>query len=83
MNQNNADQWEVIYYTVDEPPEPEIFHSLSVAFAYSQPNQDAAVDWRYTQRADIEARFAAGENTIRVAWSAQMPEQTYVTIRRL
>ena len=83
MNNQNQDQWEVVYQCPGEMPEPEIYRSLSIAFASSQPNQDAEVEWRYTQRADIEARFAAGENDIHVAWSALRPDQTYVIIRRL
>ncbi len=79
-----AVQWEVIYHYPDEAPEPEIFGYFGFAFAFSQPNpDDDDYDWRYTRRADIEARFAAGENNIRVAWSAQMEDQIYVTIRRL
>lgn len=77
------EQWEVTYHYADEPPEPEIWRSFASAFAFSQPNQDEEVEWRYTRRADIEARFAAGENNIRVAWSHPHPEQTYVVIRRL
>lgn len=77
-------QWEVTYHWPDEAPEPEIYRTLSIAFAASQPNpEDDDYDWRYTRRAEIEARFAAGENTIRVAWSAQEPDEVYVTIRRL
>lgn len=77
-------QWEVTYHWPDEAPEPEIYRSLAIAFAASQPNpDDDDYDWRYTRRADIEARFAAGENNIRVAWSAQEPDAVYVTIRRL
>ena len=79
-----AEQWEVIYHWPDEAPEPEQFNRFATAFAFSQPNpDDDDYDWRYTRRAEIEARFAAGENNIRVAWSAHMPEQVYVTIRRL
>jgi len=77
------EQWEVTYHYPDEPPEPEIHRSFAIAFAASQPYPDDDVEWRYTRRADIEARFNAGENTIRVAWSHLHPEQTYVTIRRL
>lgn len=77
------EQWEVTYHYPGEPPEPEIWRSFATAFAFSQPNQDEEVEWRYTRRADIEERFAAGENNIRVAWSHLHPEQTYVTIRRL
>jgi hypothetical protein len=78
------DQWEVTYHWEDEASEPELFNRFANAFAFSQPNpDDDDYDWRYTRRAEIEARFAAGENNIRVAWSAHMAEQVYVTIRRL
>lgn len=77
-------QWEVTYHWPDEAPEPEMFGSFAIAFAFSQPNpDDDDYDWRYTRRAEIEARFGAGENNIRVAWSAQQPDAVYVTIRRL
>jgi hypothetical protein len=60
-----------------------LFDRLEIAFAFSQPIQDENQYWRYTQRAEIEARFAAGENNIRVAWSALAPDDTYVVIRRV
>ena len=78
------DQWEVTYHWPDEAPEPELFNRFANAFAFSQPNpDDDDYDWRFTRRAEVQARFAAGENNIRVAWSAHMPEQVYVIIRRL
>ena len=77
------EQWEVTYHDPDEIAEPEIFRTFANAFAFSQPYPDEDVEWRYTRRADIEARFMAGENNIRVAWSNLQPEQVYVTIRRL
>jgi hypothetical protein len=78
-----AEQWEVTYHWEDEASEPELFNRFANAFAFSQPNPDDDYDWRYTRRAEIEARFAAGENNILVAWSAHMAEQVYVTIRRM
>ena len=83
QQQNPENQWEVTYHYPGEVPEPEIWQSFASAFAFSQPNQDENEYWRYAQRADIQARFAAGENDIRVAWSAIAPNETYVVIRRI
>ncbi len=76
-------QWEVTDHWPNEDLVKALFNRLDVAFAFAQPIQDENEYWRYAQREDIEARFAAGEDTIRVAWSHLNPEQTYVTIRRM
>jgi hypothetical protein len=82
-DQEQEYQWEVTDHWPNEELIKALFNRFDIAFAFSQPNQDENADWRYTQCADIEGRFAAGENTVRVAWSDINPEQTYVTIRRL
>ncbi len=86
MNEQEQEQdyqWEVVDHWPNEDLVKALFNRLAIAFAFSQPMEDENIDWRYTQQAEIAARFAAGENTIRVAWSHLNPEQTYVTIRRL
>jgi hypothetical protein len=75
-------QWKVTYTIPGEQPDTEIFGNLSDAFAYSQPLQGEydIDDWRYTRRQDLEARFNNGENSLFVAWSAQMPVTAYVVL---
>lgn len=83
QEQDQQYQWEVVDYWPHEALIKAIFNRFDVAFAFSQPGQNENADWRYTHREDIEGRFAAGENTVRVAWSDINPEHTYVTLRRL
>jgi hypothetical protein len=82
-DQEQEYQWEVTDHAPNEELIKALFNRLAIAFAFSQPIQDENEYWRYAQREDIEARFAAGENTIRVAWAHLNPDHTYVTIRRL
>jgi hypothetical protein len=74
-------QWAVIYHNGNNQ-ETEIFDRFRDAFAYSQPDADDEIDWRYTRGDEIEARFNQGENEIRVAWSDIQPNAFYVIIRR-
>jgi hypothetical protein len=69
MNQNQnqgQDQvrWHVTYVEDDDT---EIFDRWADAWAYAQPDADGR-DWRWSKKADIQARFDAGENNITVAW---------------
>jgi len=58
-------QWRVTYTEDDD--DTEVFDRWVDAWAYAQPDADGR-DWRWSKKADIQARFDAGENNITVAW---------------
>ena len=67
-NQNQGQeqvQWRVTYTEDDD--DTEVFDRWADAWAYAQPDADGR-DWRWSKKADIQARFDAGENNITVAW---------------
>ena len=86
MSDITADQlaWEKQYqWAVTWTPEGEveIMKSFADAWALSQPYPDDNIPWTYTRKADIRARFHAGETRVRVAW-VEGDEGTAVWIER-
>ena len=86
MSDITADQlaWESQYqWAVSWTPDDEVesMKSFADAWALSQPYPDDNIPWIYTRKAEIRARFHAGETKIRVAW-VEGDENTCVWIER-
>ncbi len=84
-NQNNQDQgqgqWRVTFYEQGEEPLVEIMRTFADAWAVSAPYPgDDGLQWARSNRANVEARFAAGENSIVVSRASQV---TYTVIERI
>lgn len=83
-NQQNSDRWRVTFYEEGEEPLVEDMRSFADAWALAQPNpEDDGLAWRFAgARAQIKARFEAGENSIRVCWVDGV-NGTYTVVERV
>jgi hypothetical protein len=80
----NNQQWRVTFYEAGEEPLVEVMRSFADAWALAQPNpEDDGLPWRFAgARAQIKARFEAGEQIITVCWVDGV-NGTYNVIERM
>lgn len=82
MNAQQQDQWRVTFYEKGDEPLVEMMRSFADAWALAQPYpEDDGLAWHFAgARAQIKARFEAGENSIRVCW---VDNETYTVVERI
>lgn len=74
----NNHQWRVTWYEQGEDDVMEMFDRFADAWAISQPAAEPGVDWRYTLRDQVSARFIQGEQSIIVAWTDDMLQRVVI-----
>ena len=76
-----SNQWRVTFYEEGDEPLVEMMRSFADAWAVSKPYPDLdGRPWQRLEKANVEARFVAGENAIVVSRASN---GTYTVIERL